>query len=538
MRKRETRGTLVRRWVPWAALLTVALVRPGGASADARSQALYARGLIPFHARQWEEAYKLFDAATQADPEDAVALYYRGLAAARLGYTNVALQSVEAAVKLRPDLPSAALNLGILYYDAQQYDRAERVLVGAYQQPPTRFSAALFLGLSRYRKENLEGAREYLAEAEKDPALRPTAQYYQGLILLREGQTEAAKTLFAQVQAERPNSEIGRAAGQYLAAPVTPAETLAAEAPAETRPWALWADTRLGYNSNVVMGPRSTSIRKTRVSGGLDDGELAIDFGGSYKLVDSEALEFKVSYDFYQSVFFQITEFDLMSNRFKGDLSSRRFDAFSQPELLQVGVEGWYDYYLLGFEPFAQEGLAVPYARAFEGDVGATQLFYRFRARDYMGDPFNPYLDNYNNAFGAQQYFLLGAEGRQLSIGYQYENENPLSRNGNDFQYGAQQIDLTLTTGVADWVDLVASYVFRLENYQFKNSRTAPPGGTLEEFSLRRHDTENQFLLRLLRSITPQWTVGLTFLGTWNNSNIGNFEYNQYIVAGDVIFRF
>ncbi len=537
MWKWETRSLWVRRWALWAAILIATVARTENAFADARSQALYARGLIFFHAGQWDGAYKLFDAATQADQQDAVALYYRGLAAAHLGYTSVALQSVEAATKLRPDLPGAALNLGILYYDVQQYDRAEQALLKAYQEPSTRFSAALFLGLTRYRKGNFQGAREALVEAEKDPALRPTAQYYQGLVLLREGQADAAKALFTQVQSERPNSEIARAAGQYLAAPGAAPATLATAGAAPPRRWALWGDARMGYNSNVVMGPKNKAIRKTRVAGGLDDGEMSINIGGSYELLDLDQLQFKVSYDFYQSVFFQITEFDLQSNRVKGDLSSKRLDAFSQPGLLQVGVEGWYDYYMLGFQSFAQEGLAVPYLRVFEGDIGVTQPFYRFRSRDYMDDPFNPFLDNYNNAFGIEQYFLLGAADRQLSIGYQWQDENPLSRNGNDFQYKANQIDLTLTAGVMDWFSVIGSYVFVLQDYQFKNSRTPSPDDPAV-FDLRRHDVQNQFLLRLLRSITPEWTAGLTFLGTWNNSNIANFEYNQYIIAADMNFRF
>src|SRR5262245_24102258 len=103
MWKRVTRIVLARPWALGAAILIACAVHPSAASADARSQALYARGLVFFHSGQWDEAYKLFEAASQADPQDAVALYYRGLAAARLGYTNVALQSVESATKLNSE---------------------------------------------------------------------------------------------------------------------------------------------------------------------------------------------------------------------------------------------------------------------------------------------------------------------------------------------------------------------------------------------------------------------------------------------------
>ena len=107
-----------KRLIAWALVLGVAVLAAVPATGSVRSQALYARGLIPFNNGQWDQAYRLFDQAVRADPKDALALYYRGLTQARRGAPTNAIKDFEDALQLRPTLPHAALDLGIAYFDA------------------------------------------------------------------------------------------------------------------------------------------------------------------------------------------------------------------------------------------------------------------------------------------------------------------------------------------------------------------------------------------------------------------------------------
>ena len=138
-----------RRRAIGAALLVLAAA--SAASANTRSQQLYAAALIPFHAQHWAEARQLLDEAVAADPNDAVAAYYRGLTNARLGNNDKAIKDIEHALSVRPDLQPAVLDLGILYFETGQYPSAQEWLQRAYAQPATRFSAAFFLGLTELR---------------------------------------------------------------------------------------------------------------------------------------------------------------------------------------------------------------------------------------------------------------------------------------------------------------------------------------------------------------------------------------------------
>ena len=69
------------------------LLAASTAVANTRSQQLYARALIPFHAQRWEEARRILDEASAADPNDAVVAYYRGLTYARLGANDKAIRT-------------------------------------------------------------------------------------------------------------------------------------------------------------------------------------------------------------------------------------------------------------------------------------------------------------------------------------------------------------------------------------------------------------------------------------------------------------
>src|SRR5947207_1226395 len=115
----------VRYWrAIGVALLALGIAAP--APANTRSQQLDAKGLVPFQAQRWQQALQVFTEALAADPDDAVAAYYRGLSQARLGNRPSAISDIERALALDPSLKSALLDLGILYFDSGQYPAAQQ----------------------------------------------------------------------------------------------------------------------------------------------------------------------------------------------------------------------------------------------------------------------------------------------------------------------------------------------------------------------------------------------------------------------------
>jgi tetratricopeptide (TPR) repeat protein len=504
--KSVRRTALLAVW----AVVVAAQLPAAPAEADTRSQALYARGLIPFNSGQWDQAYQLFNQAVQADHTDAVALYYRGLTQARRGASAAAIQDIEQALKLEPSLPHAALDLGILYFDTAQYPAAQRWLERAHQQGSERFTAAFFLGLTLYRLGDDAGAQTYLNEATADPDLLPSAQYYAALSLLRQGKPDAARADLTQTARDQPQWEVGRAAQQYLAVEQGGQPPGVLGGPG-WKPWSVHGRVGFFYDSNVPIAGTNFSTHE-------DDGAATIGLGGSYTLVDSNLGSLRASYDFYQSIHFQLTRFDLQGH-------SVWLKAASKPGWVSYGIAAGYNFYALDYQTFFQEGLGIPWVTFAEGSAAATQLYYSIRGRDFFREPYDPGRDSLNNAVGVRQRLALWSPERLLSFGYQFDADDTLSGGpqGRDFQNKGNQWDIELSLPIANWAHADLGYMFRLEDYQFPNSRSA--------FEFRRHDHANQFVVALAHGLTQNIELTLDFIGILHGSNIADFDYDRYIVS-------
>jgi Flp pilus assembly protein TadD len=491
------------------------------ARADVRSQVLYARGLVPFNSGQWEQAYRLFNDAVQADPSDAVALYYRGLTQARRGMLGPAIQDMEQALKLAPALPHAALDLGIAYFDSGQYAAARGWLQRAREQPADRFVASYFLGLALYRLGDYAGAQASLKEAEPDPELRWSAHYYEGLALLKEGQPAAARAELAAVARAQPQTEIGRVAQAYSGGEIRQPPSLFAGR--RQKPWSLYAGLAFQYDSNVVLAPSDSELKTAQGIDREDDGRAVIEAGGDYVLLDSDIGSLRAEYDFYQSMHFHLTEFDLQGHRV-------RLDAGAQPAPIGYGLAFTYDFYALDYQSFFQEGLVTPWVAYAESVNAVTQAYYTFRGRDFFREPFDPARDGIDNAVGVRQYLALGAADRVLSVGYQFDSE---STDANDFDYTGNQADIEVAFPVVDLATAQLGYLFRLEDYRHPNSRS--------DFTVRRHDNEHEFTVAVSRNLTEHVALTLWYVADINNSNIAEvfsdgsthkpFQYDRQIVS-------
>ncbi|MBI1815775.1 MAG: tetratricopeptide repeat protein [Deltaproteobacteria bacterium] len=503
--------------------MSLPLVAP--VSANQRSQALYAKGLVPFHNGKWDDAYQLFDEAVKADPSDALALYYRGLTAARRGQPTVAIPDMEQAAKLRPRLAHLALDLGITYFDAGQFAQAKTWLDQAYATADDRLRAAFFLGMTCYRLREFDKASAYFAEAEKDPELRANAHYYAGLVALQQGQTAEGRKQMEQAAQGRAESETAKSAQQFLSGgsvrqPPAPGQPAA-------RPWSVYGDMRLEYDSNVNLGPNNSPVSGSNT--GKSDGDVALGFGGAYNLLDIDVARITASYDFYQSLFFTDSDFNLEAHQL-------RLQGTVPAGPVQLGLAGAYGYYLLGGDTFYQEGVVTPWVTIPEGESLSTQIYYAFRARNFILNTYNPSRDATNDAVGIRQYALLGAEDRILSVGYQFDKELVEAafladdvtgvRHRNSFQYNGNQFDVSVELPLADVATARFAYLLRLEDYQFPDQFAVPA------YAFRRHDVENQIFASVFRDMTDYLQLGLTYIGTFNQSNISDpYQYNRNVVS-------
>jgi Tfp pilus assembly protein PilF len=109
------------------------------------------------------------DASTGGVPETARALYKDALEAAQSGDGKLAIEKLEAALKIYPNYMSALNALGLEYMKLKKYDKAEESFRQAVKIAPEAFTPRLNYGiLLLQKKDYIAAATELQRAAQKD----------------------------------------------------------------------------------------------------------------------------------------------------------------------------------------------------------------------------------------------------------------------------------------------------------------------------------------------------------------------------------
>ncbi len=497
-------------------LLCLSLLSAVVAAAAEESERLYARGLVEFHANRLSEALKLFDQAVQADPQNIDALYYRGVTHGRLDDVKAAVVDLRAVVAARPNFVQAALDLGVALVQAGEFAEAIPWLEKAQKVADFSAQASLFLGLAQLRLQRTAEARRNLQlAATSDSSLLLPARYYEGVAGYQEQNWKQAEDDFAFVVAISPGSEMGKEAAAFL-------ETLRQGKPAAQggarAPYQLYADVGFQYDSNVVLAPGQDVLKVQNLNvGRREDGRAVFTVGGLYAPWQTERLQLLIGYEFYQSLHFHRTDFNLQDNR-----PSIQLIVNEGP--VRLGMLGRYDFYLLSDNTFLQEATALPWVEVSEGNYGRTELYYRMRRRDFLKQPFLGLRDAFNHAAGLRQLAYLGVQERYLWVNYQFDREDPINAIGNQFAYDGQEVGGGVGWAFPWGITTELGYKYRHERYA--------------QQSLGRRDDEHHVLFAAEKPLNEWLDVALEYFGTINNSTESTFQYDRNIVSLSMGVRF
>jgi tetratricopeptide (TPR) repeat protein len=392
----------------------------------------------------------------------------------------------------------APLELGVVLVQAGQYEEAIPWLKEAQDVPTLDARASLFLGIAQLRVGTLASAQRNFERAElKDPSLRLPARYYRGIAAYQDGKWSDAERDFGYVAAYDPQSDMGREATTFLQ------RIRSGDYPRVQ----LYGAFGLQYDSNVVIAPSDDVIKEELDISNQADGRAVITAGGVYVPWRDDHTELSMAYEFYQSLHFQLTDFNLQDHR-------PAVQGVVTWDPLQVGLLSRYDYYLLETSSFMQEVSTLPWVAINETDFTRTEVFFRFRWHDFKQLTYQ-IRDAYNYEAGFRQLFTLGVPDRYLVVGYRYDHESPTEDAGNAFGYDGNEVDVgggwSFPFGIA--AELLYSY--RYEDY-------APA-------SDGRKDHENQVLLTLYRPINEYLALTGGYLGDFNDSNNATFQYTRNI---------
>jgi hypothetical protein len=103
------------------------------------------------------------------------------------------------------------------------------------------------------------------------------------------------------------------------------------------RRYQLYGGTGLEYDSNVVLAPLDGEVAVG--FGTQADGRAIFLAGGRYQIWRAQHVQLGVGYDFFQSLHFELTEFNMQDHR-------PSLAVTGAVGLVDGGVLGAYDYYL------------------------------------------------------------------------------------------------------------------------------------------------------------------------------------------------
>jgi Tfp pilus assembly protein PilF len=495
-------------------LFTVALSGPGFASEV--SEIRSTMGLVALNAQRNDEALADFDAAVTADANDPYARYYRGVTHGRLKQWAQAIADLEAVPTLPNTSPAllerAAIELAVALLETDRPDQALDLLQRLAGRTGTP-EQALLIGIAQIRANQFEAARASLQRAaEADAQLAPTAQYYLAELDYRTCNWPRARERLATMQSMPAPPQLSAAA-----------RTLLGRVDASVRPpYQLWGTVGFEYDSNVVLAPSDTVLKQLVGISDQDDGRVIIDAGALAEVPqqvlpwNTQHLHLSLGYEFFQSLHFQLHQFNLQDHR-----PSIALSADLGP--VSVGLTGLYDYFRRDDASFLHQATALPSITVSENDSGRTEVFYRMRRRDFVGEPLSSRLDGFNHGAGATQYVYLPHPNRYLFAGYVFDHQDPLNSAGRQFEYDGHQLHAGIDWDFGEPTCLSRSqgplaevaYLFRRERYANQ--------------SLGRRDEEHQLDAALRQPLNDFLAVRLEYRYDLNNSNQGPFKYDRHI---------
>lgn len=492
--------------VGWAAVICL-VVAASDLPASEFSQASVSQGLAALNDGRTEAALLLFTRALDQDPADVDALYYRGLARARLEQFASAIEDLSRVVSERPGMHAAQMGLGYAYYAARKYSAAEIHLAQVGRHSPMAGRARFYLGMARMRSGQPAAAAEAFGEAEElDASLATTARYYHGVAAVRSGDREGAREKFLAVKDQTDKPALARAAAEQL-------EELGAG-----RSYRLYGSVGFEYDSNVVLVADDDTLGDAELDSigvsNKDDGRTVIAAGAFYTPYQRDGLGVSLGYELFQSVHFDLSEFDLQDHRATLGIAYERSP-------ITLGVATTYDYYLRQTKSFLGEVAVLPWLRHTSERWGSTDLYYRMEDRTFHGIHFGKDVEDFrggrNHAAGIAQTVPLAGGAGYVSLGYRFDHDDADHSDGRAFDYDGHLLDFELGWSLPAGIELATGYSYKYEDYASQSDG--------------REDNVHHAKLALRRALTDVLAVRAEYRATVNDSNEDLYEYERHVAT-------
>jgi tetratricopeptide (TPR) repeat protein len=383
-------------------------------------------------------------------------------------------------------------SLGVAFYKTKDFDSSFEAFRETLQVDPTNASAKFYSGLILQSQEQYDQSLIYFNRAKKlEPGYKQLGLYYKGLAYYKMEKSNNAKDLFSRAVAYDPQSETAKNALALI-------DVLDKREKAGTKkPWNVSFSSGIEWNDNV------TRIELDNISNQSDTSSI---FEGSldYHLLKKNKFTLDSSYNFYQSLFDDATEFDYQSHT--GSLTgSYAFGAFD------ASLNYSYAYSFLDKRSFASIHTFSPGIAFSLHPLHYSAVNYRYEYRLFFSDPAR---DGPNHSIEFNN-FLFFMEGKVLwSTGYRFSDDNTAAP---QFDFGGHATNTALKFEIP-WESEV-SFSYELNSRNYKN--------ITQSIGEERKDDKQTFQVSYSKNLFTDYHFDFNYRHIEAKSNLESVDFTE-----------
>jgi len=415
-----------------------------------------------------------------------------------------AVKAFHRASRLDPTSEMAYLNLGNSLYELESYKAASAAFERVLKINPDNSTALFYLGLTRMtQKEYTEAISYFEKAASLDSDYEQLSLFFIGRAHSEMGNLLKASENWRRAVKVNPTTDIARKTGTLI-------NKLTQKKPGKKR-WSMSMSTGVEYDDNVTVSLQDLAT-------GLDDFAYFFEFSGTYKFLENEKIEIEAGYDFYQSLYESLSEFDLQSHIFSLS-STYKFAKFD------FDVNTSYNRSTLGGEDFLETYSIGPQVGFFLSESWFALFGYSYEDTQFFTDSSR---DSKNHGVGTD-HFIFFDEGKSYLL-FSYRFESKITR-GPEFTYLGHFGTAGLKTPLP-FLDKKGSinlaYRFFHKNY---NNQTPSLGR-------ERYDLRHTFQVTVTQPITKclDLIMNYEFIDSVSNLKQTDFTENIASVALSISF--
>ena len=467
---------------------------------DAQAQS----GADLFIAGEYATAIERLNDELRLSPNDTDTLYLIGVAHQRLEQYGEAIGALRRVLEVDPNYADAHLPLGIAYANSQLSAAAEPHLAAAVKHEPDNGSAWLFLGLTqsangKYR----EAIKNFDQAASLDPDLQQSALVNRAVAEQKFGQERISQQSLRAAIDANPGSDLASAAQGLLIDVPAPA--------APPKRFQFTARAGIEYDDNV------TSDENDVTSGQADEAGI-FELSAAYNVVKNDSAELEFGYDFYQSLYTDLSDFDLQLHTIYA-IGSHTVGS------TDMGGAYRFTHVSLGGDDFLDIHSIAPNLGFSFHESFYHALSYGYQNKDFAADNGRD-ADQHSVSFDT---YYIANERSFTSLSFRIEDEDT-----DDAQFDYQGIYATM--GFNTSMDIIATYSTKFRfSYQYflRDYENITPS-----IGRDRRDQRHTVSLGVRQPFSRYFAALLNYQYIDADSNLRTADFGENIVSMSLEFAY